>query len=122
VLYPHAGSWQQAKTHQKGYELNRPLIARSLAPNQSQFGTLAPDFSFISSFPDNLVLMALKQSEDSPHHWVVHCYEACGQTADVKLESTLPIKPLDTVDGLEYPVAGIGGEMRGWEVRSQRWG
>jgi hypothetical protein len=34
----------------------------------------------------------------------------------------LPIKLLDTVDGLEHPVEEIDDEMRGWEVRSQRWG
>jgi alpha-mannosidase len=122
ALYPHAGSWQQAKTHQKGYELNRPLIARSLASTQAPSGTLNPDCSFLSGFPDNLVLMALKQSEDSPQHWIVRTYEACGQAAEVKLESKLPIKLLDTVDGLEHPVEEIDDEMRGWEVRSQRWG
>jgi hypothetical protein len=26
------------------------------------------------------------------------------------------------VDGLERPVAEVKDEMRGWEVRSQRWG
>jgi alpha-mannosidase len=122
ALYPHSGSWQQANTHQKGYELNRPLIAQSFAPNQAQSGTLNSNCSFISGFPDNLVLMALKQSEDSPQDWIVRCHEACGQPADLKLESTLPIKSLDTVDGLENPVAEVSDEMRGWEVRSQRWG
>jgi alpha-mannosidase len=122
TLYPHAGTWQEAKTHQKGYELNRPLIAESFAPTQSQFGNLNPDRSFLSGFPDNLVLMALKQSEDSPQHWIVRAHEACGQPATAKFESTLPIKPLDTVDGLECPVVEIRDEMRGWEVRSQRWG
>jgi alpha-mannosidase len=122
ALYPHAGSWQQAKTHQKGYELNRPLIAQSFAPTQAQSGNLKPDRSFLSGFPDNLVLMALKQSEDSPQHWIVRCHEACGQPADIKLESTLPIQSLDTVDGLEHPVAEVSDEMRAWEVRSQRWG
>jgi alpha-mannosidase len=122
ALYPHSGSWQQAKTHQKGYELNRPLIAQSFTPTQSQSGNLNPDHSFLSGFSDNLVLMALKQSEDSPQHWIVRAHEACGQPATANFESSLPIKLLDTVDGLERPVAEVKDEMRGWEVRSQRWG
>jgi alpha-mannosidase len=122
ALYPHSGSWQQAKTHQKGYELNRPLIAQAFTPNQSQSGTLNPDCSFLSGFPDNLVLMALKQSEDSPQHWIVRAHEACGQTANSEFETSLPIKRLGTVDGLERPVVDGSDKMRGWEVRSQRWG
>jgi alpha-mannosidase len=121
ALYPHSGTWQQAKTHQKGYELNRPLIARFIESTQHESGTLNSDRSFLSGFPDNLVLMALKQSEDSPQHWIVRCHEACGEPANAKFESTLPIKLLNTVDGLERPVVETGDEMRGWEVRSQCW-
>jgi alpha-mannosidase len=122
ALYPHVGSWQQAKTHQKGYELNRPLIARSLERPNPEPGKLGLTQSFLSGFADNLVLMAFKQSEDSSQHWIARCYEACGQAAIATLESALPIQPLDKVDGLERPVAQSGKEMRGWEVRSQRWG
>jgi alpha-mannosidase len=122
ALYSHSGNWQQAKTHQKGYELNRPLIAQTVDLSEPSLGRLDQEHSFFSGFPDNLVLMALKQSEDSPQHWIVRCHEACGQSANATLETTLPIKPLDTVDGLERPVAEVSDEMRGWEVRSQRWG
>jgi alpha-mannosidase len=121
ALYPHSGSWQQAKTHQKGYELNRPLIAQSFVPTNDELGNLNPDHSFLSGFPDNLVLMALKQSEDSPQQWIVRCYEACGQPAEAAFESTLPLKFLGTVDGLERPISYENNEMRGWEVRSQCW-
>jgi alpha-mannosidase len=121
ALYPHSGSWQQAKTHQKGYELNRPLIARSLAPTDRESGKLSATHSFLSGFSANLVLMALKQSEDSPQNWIVRFYEACGQPAKARLESTLPLKLLGTVDGLERPIKE-SDEMRDWEVRSQCWG
>jgi alpha-mannosidase len=122
ALYPHSGSWQQAKTHQKGYELNRPLIAQSFVPTNDKLGNLNPDHSFLSGFPDNLILMALKQSEDSLQQWIVRCYEACGQPAEATFESTLPLKFLGTVDGLERHISHESNEMRGWEVRSQHWG
>jgi alpha-mannosidase len=121
ALYPHAGSWQQAKTHQKGYELNRPLIAQTLAHPNYEAGKQLQAKSFLSGFPDNLVLMALKQSEDSPKEWIVRCYEACGQPADTTLTSTLPLKPAHLVDGLERPILSEQEKMRGWEVRSQCW-
>ncbi|WP_404789046.1 alpha-mannosidase [Altericista sp. CCNU0014] len=120
ALYPHSGSWQQAQTHQKGYELNRPLIAKTLAPAAHGSGTLNAAQSFLSGFPENLVLMALKQSEDSPQNWIVRFYEACGQPAKARLESTLPLKLLGTVDGLERPIKQ-SDDMGGWEVRSQCW-
>lgn len=121
ALYPHAGSWQQAKTHQKGYELNRPLIAQTLANPNYDSGKLIAAKSFLSGFADNLVLMALKQSENSPEDWIVRCYEACGQPADATLESRLSLKPAHLVDGLERPMLGEKEKMRGWEVRSQCW-
>lgn len=121
ALYPHTGSWQQAKTHQKGYELNRPLIAQTLAHPHYDSGKKIAAGSFLSGFADNLVLMALKQSEDSPEDWIVRCYEACGQPADATLESRLPLKPAHLVDGLERPILGEKEKMRGWEVRSQCW-
>ncbi len=120
ALYPHTGSWQQAKTHQKGYELNRPLIAQSLAhPNDESGKQIAR--SFLSGFADNLILMALKQSEDLPEDWIVRCYEACGQPADATVKSTLPLTPAHLVDGLERPILSEHEGMRGWEVRSQCW-
>jgi alpha-mannosidase len=121
TLYPHSNGWQQAKTHQKGYELNRPLIAQSLGVLNADSGKLGLSQSFLSGFADNLVLMAFKQSEDSPDRWIARCYEACGQSADARFESTLPLEPLDVVDGLERPVADGTEEMRRWEVRSQCW-
>jgi alpha-mannosidase len=121
ALYPHAGSWEQAKTHQKGYELNRPLIAQTLAHPHYESDKKIAAHSFLSNFADNLVLMALKQSEDSPEDWIVRCYEACGQPADAMLSSTLPLKPAHFVDGLERPILGEKEKMRGWEVRSQCW-
>jgi alpha-mannosidase len=122
ALYLHSGGWQQAKTHQKGYELNRPLIAQSLELSNTESGKPNLSQSFFSGFADNLVLMAFKQSEDSPDHWIMRCYEAIGQSAKARFQSTLPLEPLDVVDGLERSVT-VGNEMmRGWEVRSQRWG
>ncbi len=121
ALYPHAGSWQQAKTHQKGYELNRPLIAQTLAHPNYEAGKQLQAKSFLLGFPDNLVLMALKQSEDSSKEWIVRCYEACGQPVDATITSTLPLKPAYLVDGLERSILSEQEKMRGWEVRSQCW-
>ncbi len=122
ALYPHSGGWQQAKTHKKGYELNRPLIAQSLELSNAESRKPSLSQSFFSGFADNLIFMAFKQSEDSPDHWIMRCYEAIGQPVKTMLQSTLPLEPLDMVDGLERSVGRESEEMRGWEVRSQCWG
>jgi alpha-mannosidase len=60
-LYPHAGTWVQAATTQRGYELNYPLMARV---EFAHAGTLGKQYSFAELKPANLVLTAMKKAED----------------------------------------------------------
>jgi alpha-mannosidase len=121
ALYPHAGSWQSAQTVRRGYELNRPLIAQTLAQISGESGVLPQAKSFLSGFAENLVLMAFKQSEDSAQQWVIRCYEACGQSAPMTLNTTLPLQYSGNLDGLEQPIPETSDQIEPWQVRSQRW-
>jgi len=81
-LYPHAGTWRDAGTVRRGYELNYKLGVTS-AKNHS--GDLPPVHSFVGVNADNVVLTAVKGSEDSDEI-VLRFYEWAGKETDVKLE------------------------------------
>ena len=51
-LYPHGGTWRDAQTVRRGYELNYPLIAMRA---QKHEGTLPREHSFVRVEADNVV-------------------------------------------------------------------
>src|SRR5258706_10534223 len=84
ALYPHAGTWKEAETVQRGYEYNNPLV--TYRSNGSR-GKLPVQQSFIKLSPSNLVLTELKKAEDS-NAWIVQWYDAKG--VETEAELTLP--------------------------------
>jgi alpha-mannosidase len=105
ALYPHAGTWESAQTVQRGYELNIPLqvILNPLPTSHSPLPT-ADRVSFLNLTSQNLILMALKPTEDNPQEFILRCYESQGETAELHLQSDLGLHLGDTVDLLERPV------------------
>jgi alpha-mannosidase len=81
ALYPHAGSWKQALTVRRGYELNDPLKAEQVFPHT---GTLPAEHSWASIENPNVTLTAIKKAEDSDA-LVFRMYEWAGTPSDVKL-------------------------------------
>ena len=66
-IYPHPGSWREAKTVQKGYELNTPLRAIILNDSQPKLDykhSLATTSELLNLSADNLILTALQLSSD----------------------------------------------------------
>jgi alpha-mannosidase len=88
ALYPHAGRWSNAKTLNRGYEYNYPLI--SLQTN-AHGGTLAGTYSFAALEPKNLVLTSIKKAEDSDA-LIVQFYEALGTDAKATFTLFKPVK------------------------------
>ncbi|MDZ8085288.1 MAG: alpha-mannosidase [Nostoc sp. DedQUE12b] len=104
TLYPHADSWESAHTVRRGYELNIPLqvifnwpLAK---PSPTAIGTIE-GVSFLDLSAENLILMALKPSEDDPQQLILRCYESHGETAELSLQSDLGLNLENTVDLLE---------------------
>jgi len=81
ALYPHTGTWKQAETVRRGYELNTPLIATQVMPHT---GSLPPTHSFASVENKNVTLTAMKKAEDSDA-LVFRMYEWAGTASQVKL-------------------------------------
>lgn len=61
AVYPHAGGWKQAETMRRGYEFNYKLEASQVAAHA---GSLPSTFSLVGVEDRNLVLTALKKTED----------------------------------------------------------
>jgi alpha-mannosidase len=81
-LYPHSGSWREAQTVRRGFELNYKLLAMQAGQHQ---GALPAQHSFVQIQPDNVVLTAVKKAEDEGS-LIFRFYEWAGQEADVKLQ------------------------------------
>ncbi|MGB6111630.1 MAG: glycoside hydrolase family 38 C-terminal domain-containing protein [Acidobacteriaceae bacterium] len=74
-LYPHAGGWREANTVLHGFDFNMPLHAMQVAPHT---GELPATHSFVTVKPENLVLTAMKKSEDG-NSLILRFYEWAGK-------------------------------------------
>ncbi len=101
-LYPHAGSWKQALTVHRGYELNTPLIAKQVF---SHTGEMPSSHSFVDVANPNVVLSAVKKAEDA-NGLIFRMYEWEGKSSEVKLH--LPAGALYAVETnmMEAPISG----------------
>jgi alpha-mannosidase len=77
-LYPHSGTWREAETVRRGYELNYKLRAVQV---QNHTGALPPVRSFVKISGDNVVLTAMKWAEDE-NAMVLRFYEWAGKDSD----------------------------------------
>ncbi len=84
ALYPHSGDWKQALTERRGYEFNYKLQAMQVAPHA---GTLPASYSFARVEPENLVLTAIKKTEDGDG-LLLRFYEWAGKAGNATI--TLP--------------------------------
>jgi alpha-mannosidase len=123
ALYPHAGTWQAAQTVRHGYELNMPLLCTVIPNQRSPKGILPPQGQFLDLGVKNLVLTAFKQSEHSPNHWILRCYECHGEQTEITFRSDLGLKLQHRVDLLEIPLGSQNSPnqtdaIQPWQVAS----
>ena len=131
ALYPHADSWQAARTVHHGYELNRPLRLWLGEPmshldkdhedsDQLDLGAIA---SFLDPQSSNWILSALKLAEDDPERLILRGYECHGAAATLAFQGDLALTTLQPVNGLEiptdaaFPVAQTV-TVSPWQIRS----
>ncbi|MGA8036883.1 MAG: glycoside hydrolase family 38 C-terminal domain-containing protein [Candidatus Acidiferrales bacterium] len=83
-LYAHGGDWKQALTVRRGYEFNYPVVAVQAWTHE---GAWPPSKSFVSVNGENVVLTAMKKTEDGDE-LLLRFYEWAGQ--DGNLSVTVP--------------------------------
>jgi alpha-mannosidase len=99
-LYPHDGTWQQARTPLRGYELNYKLIAIQTWNHQ---GALPSAHSFLQVGPDNVIVTAIKKAEGDDAI-VLRFYEWAGQPADVHVQIPSGTVSVEETDLMERPI------------------
>jgi len=102
-LYPHGGTWREALTVRRGYELNYPLLVKQL---EKHGGELEDEFSFLQIQSDNVVLTALKKAEEEDA-LILRFYEWAGKEADVKLQLPTGALNASETDLMERPTAEL---------------
>jgi alpha-mannosidase len=102
-LYPHGGTWRDALTVRRGYELNYPLLVRQLDRHE---GELKNEYSFLEVQPENVVLTATKKAEDDGA-LILRFYEWAGKESDVKLRLPSGAQAASETDLMEKPGAEL---------------
>jgi alpha-mannosidase len=100
-LYPHAGSWKDALTIRRGYEFNYGLQALQVA---NHAGTLPPVHSFLGIDAENVVLTAVKRSEDD-RSLILRFYEWAGKDSMATIEVPPGAQAVTTTNLMEQPDA-----------------
>jgi alpha-mannosidase len=80
-LYPHPGTWREANTVQRGYELNDPLVVTATTAHP---GSLPAQKSFFDIAPNTALISAVKKDQDDDSI-IVRFYEWAGKKTDFKL-------------------------------------
>ncbi len=96
AVHPHEGDWRSAKSYKHGYEFNYDLIALQL-PRARKYRMSR---SFLSIEPDNVILTALKRSEDNDGI-IIRFYEAEGKETNATITFFKEIKHAEVVNMIE---------------------
>ena len=86
-LYPHGGTWRDALTVRRGYELNYPLFAVSTFQHA---GPLPREKSFFGAEEDNVVITAVKKDADDDS-LILRYYEWAGKKGVVHIRLPRPV-------------------------------
>ena len=102
-LYPHGGSWQDAQTIRRGYELNYKPVAFAAEKHQ---GALPAEHSFLQVQQDNVIVTAMKKAEGDDA-LIVRFYEWAGRPTDVKLQLPPGAQQAFDADLMEKPTGAL---------------
>jgi alpha-mannosidase len=95
VLYPHAGSWREARTNEAAMELNSPLVARPVAKAPARAA-----HSFLRCDAPGLALEAVKLAEDG-RGLIVRLVERLGGRTAGRIALDRPIRRAWTCNLME---------------------
>ncbi|HUE37824.1 MAG TPA: glycoside hydrolase family 38 C-terminal domain-containing protein [Candidatus Acidoferrum sp.] len=101
-LYPHADSWQAARTDEQALGLNIPLLATVATAHPPTARIPGLSVTNIGGAGD-LIVTALKQSEDG-HGFILRFYEADGRDTQAQVAFDGPMR-VEQTDILERPLA-----------------
>ncbi|MEA5450574.1 alpha-mannosidase [Leptolyngbya sp. CCNP1308] len=118
AIYPHAHSWQHAKTVQAARNFNLPI-----QPCVVSSSALAVDAESSASFLDlgdtAFVLSTFKQAEGAADQYILRGYESTGLETSLAIQGAILIKVTGQVNLLEEPYEAKGWhEVAPWQIVS----
>jgi alpha-mannosidase len=102
-LYPHRGTWQEARTPFRGYELNEKLSVLELSKHQ---GSLPPGYAFVQVEPNNVIVTALKKSE-ADSALILRFYEWAGKETNVRLKLAETVRSAEETNLMEQSIKSV---------------
>jgi alpha-mannosidase len=102
-LYPHGSGWRRALTVRRGYELNYPLLP---IVGANHTGSLPDARSFLDVREDNVVVTAVKKSEDDDA-MVIRFYEWAGRGGDVHVRLPSAATKAETTNLMEHDAQAL---------------
>ncbi|BAQ63607.1 alpha-mannosidase [Geminocystis sp. NIES-3709] len=117
-LYPHKNDWKKGNTVKKGYELNVPLQILFLDKKKAQLSVLPTTTELIKINADNLILMALKITEEDSNKILFRGYECYGDYCDFTFKSILDFSLKTRVNLLEHPVKNQNQKIKPYQIFS----
>ncbi|MFC1563472.1 alpha-mannosidase [candidate division KSB1 bacterium] len=102
-IYPHKGDWREGETYRKGYELNYPLIT---VEGKRSGNTKPEDFSFVKCDNPEIMITAVKKSEDSDDI-IIRFFETHGKQVDTRLTFADNIVRVKETDLIERPLRNL---------------
>ncbi len=132
-LFPHDGDWKQALTVRQGYELNYPSLVNQVLvhagaaanPFTETKGPLAPRQSLINFSSTNIILTAMKKTEDG-NGFILRYYEWAGKESDVSINLPLDVQGASYCDLMEKDIpravrnegSGVGIHVMPFEIQT----
>ncbi len=102
-LYPHAGTWRDAETVWRGYELNYKLRPVQV---ENHNGALPMMLSFVEVSSPNVVLTAMKSAEDDDA-MVLRFYEWAGKESDVTIQVPRAVQRASETNLIEQSIGSL---------------
>jgi alpha-mannosidase len=102
-MYAHPGTWREAETVRRGYELNYELLAIGTARHP---GAMKEEHSFFEVQAENVVMTAIKKAEDDSS-LILRFYEWAGKESDVKIVLPVGAQAASETDLMERPIGDL---------------
>jgi alpha-mannosidase len=102
-MYAHPGTWREAETVRRGYELNYELLAIGTAKHP---GAMKEEHSFFEVQAENVVMTAVKKAEDDGS-LILRFYEWAGKESDVNIVLPVGARSASETDLMERPIGDL---------------
>jgi len=118
-VYPHEGTWEEAKSWQVAHGFNAPL---NVVETGLHSGKLPNSFSLFTTEPDELVVSAVKKAEKDDA-LVIRLYNVSDKQVTGKLSAFTSLKGVwkvnmleETLEEIEYSDDSFSFDVRGHEI------